>query len=191
MYAAIEHLAKHLNDLHPDAAEAERQHVCAEQHHGANLWLRQRLTNPTGVAANKIELELIQSVARNANVREFTKPRRNAIHDGITVYDFFHNFARCQNARLRDRRNLDCFATDRYRSELRKRNALALEFHSCSLVGKRRDGKELPIGRMCPWGAGTNEKSEKGKGQVETRPGPLGEPPTINNQPLLTIFWPS
>src|SRR6267142_6882824 len=137
MYAAIKHLAKHLNDLKPDAAEAERQHVCAQQHHRANLWLRQRLTNSTGVAANKIELELIQGVARNANVREFTKPRRNAINDGITGYDFFDNFARRQNARLRDSGNLDWFATDRYRSELRKRNAFTLQFHSCSLVGKR------------------------------------------------------
>ena len=33
-------------------------------------------------------------------------------------------------------------------------------------------------------------ESGKRKGQVEARPGPLGRnPPTINNQPLLIIFW--
>src|ERR1700756_1512853 len=137
MDAAIEHLAEHLNDLGPNAAEAERKHVCAQQHHRANLRLRQRLTYSTGVAANKIELELIQGVARNPNVGEFTKSRRYAINDGVTRNDLFDNLARCQNTRLRDRRNLDCFATERHRSKLRKRNTFTLQFHSCSLIGKR------------------------------------------------------
>jgi hypothetical protein len=89
------------------------------------------------VTANKIELELIQGVARNANVREFAKPRSNAINDGVTRYDFFDNFARRQNARLRASGNLDGLPIVRHGGDLRKRNAFTLQFHSRSLIGKR------------------------------------------------------
>ena len=89
------------------------------------------------MAANKIELELIQRVARNANVREFAKPRRNAINDGITRYNFFDNFARRQDSRLCEGRNLDCLAIVRHGGDLRKRDAFTLQFHSSSLIGKR------------------------------------------------------
>src|SRR5437667_3818560 len=126
MYAAIKHLSKHLNDLEANAAEAERKHVCAQQHHGANLWLRQRLTNSTGMAANKIELQLIQGVARNANVRQFTKTRRHAINDGITRYDFFDNFARRQNTWLRKSGNLNCLPIERHGGDVGECQCLAI-----------------------------------------------------------------
>src|SRR6266576_6611576 len=126
MYAAIKHLDKHLNDLEPNAAEAESKHVCAQQHHGANLWLRHRLTNSTGMAANKIELQLVQGGARNANVRQFTKARRYTINDGITRYDFFHNFARSQNARLREGGNLNCLPIERHGGDVGECQCLAI-----------------------------------------------------------------
>jgi hypothetical protein len=93
------------------------------------------------MTADKIELELIQGVTRNANVREFAKPRRNAVNDGIARYDFFDNFARCQNARLRESGNFDGLPIVRYGGDLRKRNAFTLQLHSRSLAGKTEDGK--------------------------------------------------
>src|SRR6266700_5005439 len=98
MHAAVQHLAKHLNYLQPNTAEAERQHVCAQQHHRANLGLGQRLTNSAGVAANKIELKLGQRIALNANIRELAESRRDAIDRRITRDDFFDKFTRRQNA---------------------------------------------------------------------------------------------
>src|SRR6266496_2937273 len=76
MHAPIQHLAKHLNDLEPNTAEAERKHVCAQQHHCANFGLRKRLTDSTGVAANEIELKIAQGVARNAEERRVGKECR-------------------------------------------------------------------------------------------------------------------
>src|SRR5512133_1029571 len=118
MHTAVKHLAEHLNDLEPDATKSERKHVCAQQHHRSNLWLRQWRTNSARMTANEIELELIQGIARNANVREFAKPRRNAINDGITRYDFFDNFARRQNGRLRESGNLDGLPIVRHGGDL-------------------------------------------------------------------------
>src|SRR5215471_1372995 len=97
MHTAIEHLAKHFNDLKANTAEAECEHVRAQQHHCANFRLRKWLTDSAGMAANKIELKFAQGVARNANVRKFAKPRRNAVNDSITRNDFFDDLARCQN----------------------------------------------------------------------------------------------
>src|SRR5713101_6861393 len=94
MHAAVKHFAKHLNYLRSNTAEAERKHVCAQQHHCANFGLRKWPADSTGMAANKIELELAQRFARDANVRQFTKTRRYAINDGVSRNDFFDNFAR-------------------------------------------------------------------------------------------------
>src|ERR1700730_16738314 len=107
MQQTVKHLAKHFNDLWADTAEAERKHVCAQQHHCANFGLRKRFTDSTGVAANEIELELAQCLARNANVRQFTKTRRYAINDGVARNDFFDHFARRQNTRFRETGNLN------------------------------------------------------------------------------------
>src|SRR5947207_14606063 len=48
---AIEHLTKHLDDFEPDTAEAERMHVGAQQHHGAQLRLRNWSANSAGMTA--------------------------------------------------------------------------------------------------------------------------------------------
>ena len=46
------------------------------------------------MTANKIELELKFNASRGMRTsREFAKPRRHPINDGITRYNFFDNFA--------------------------------------------------------------------------------------------------
>ena len=122
----IQHLAKHFNDLQTNAAEAKRQDICTQQHHRANLGLGERLANSTGVAANKIELELAQRVARNANIGEFTKASRYAVNDRITRNDFFDNFTRRQNTRLCERGNLNCLAIECYSCDVGECQGLAV-----------------------------------------------------------------
>src|SRR6266567_3958135 len=103
VHSTIQHVTKHLNDFEPNAAEAEREHVCTQQHHRAHLHFRQWPANSAGVAANKIELELAQRIARDANIREFAKTRAHAVNGVITRDDFFDQFARGQNTRMRRR----------------------------------------------------------------------------------------
>src|SRR5204863_6084365 len=126
MHVAVQHLTKHCNDLWANTAEAEREHVCAQQHHCANFGLRKRFTDSAGVAANKIELELAQCLARNANVREFTKTRRYTVNHGVTRNDFFDNFARCENTRLRERGNLNCLPIKRHGGNVGECQCLAV-----------------------------------------------------------------
>jgi hypothetical protein len=126
MDAAIEQLAKHFNDLEANAAEAERQHVCAQQHHCANFRLRQRLTDSTGVASNKIELKIAQRLTRNTNVREFAKPSRYAVNDRITRNDLFDNLTRRQSTRLCERRNLNLLPVERHSGDVGECQCLAV-----------------------------------------------------------------
>src|SRR5215469_9599938 len=111
VHTAIEHFAKHLNHLKANTAEAECEHVRAQQHHCAHFRLRKWLTDSAGVAANKVELKFTQGVAWNTNVREFAKPRCNAVNNSITRNDFFDDPARRQNTRSRERGNLDRLPT--------------------------------------------------------------------------------
>ena len=118
MHATIKHLTKHLDDFGTDSAKPERKHVCAEQHHRAHLRFREWLADSAGVAANKIQLELAQRIARDANIREFAKTRADAVNGGITRDDFFDKFARSQNSRACEGGNFNCLTTKRHRSDI-------------------------------------------------------------------------
>src|SRR5205823_14817128 len=107
-YAPVHNLTKHYEEDRANTAEAERDHDYEQQHHRSSFGLRKRFTDAAGVAANKIELELAQCLAPNANIREFTETRRYTINNGVTRNDFFDHFARCENTRLRERGNLNC-----------------------------------------------------------------------------------
>src|SRR6266545_4655027 len=79
MHAAIQHLAKHLNDLEPKTA---------------------------------------QGVPRNSNIREFAKTRRHSVNDRITRNYFFDDFARRENTRPGETRNLNFFSVERHTSDV-------------------------------------------------------------------------
>ena len=58
MHAAVEHVAKQLDDFAANSAEAEREHVCPQQHHCAHLGFRKWRANSAGVATDKVQLKL-------------------------------------------------------------------------------------------------------------------------------------
>src|SRR5437762_2836391 len=138
---AIEHLTKHLDDFEPDTAEAERKHVGAQQHHGAHLGLRKRIANSAGMTANEVKLQLSQSVARDANVREFTKARADTINGRVARDDFFNDFSRGKNTGPSRRGDLNNLMLDRHGCDLDERKLLAVQFHRHSLIGTQRNGK--------------------------------------------------
>ena len=115
---AIEHLTKHLDDFEPDTAEAERKHVGAQQHHGPHLRLRKRIANSAGMTANEVKLQLSQSVARDANVREFAKARADTIYDGVASNDFFDDLPGSSNPWMRGWRKFDGCVLDRHSGDL-------------------------------------------------------------------------
>src|SRR5437899_4651676 len=153
--APVQHFAKQLDDFATDSTEAERQNIRPQHHHCAHLGLGQRISNSTGVAADKVQLKLTQFAMRNADIGELAESGVDSVNDRIARNDLFDRFARGENTRPHDSRNASRLATDSDRCELNKRNLLALELHSGSLV------------RIV--------EAEKEKGQAGTRPGLLGE----------------
>ena len=94
MHAAIEHFAKHLDDFEADSAEAERENIGAQQHHGAHFRLGKRLADAAGVTAHKIELKIAQLFVRNAHVGEFAETGVYSVNDRVALDDFVDDFAR-------------------------------------------------------------------------------------------------
>ena len=101
MHTAVEHLAKQLDDLPTDSAEAERQHVRPEQHHCAHLGFGKWLANSAGVTTNKVQLKLPQFVLRHSNIGEFAETGVDSVNHGVARNDLFDNFAGSSDARTR------------------------------------------------------------------------------------------
>src|SRR5439155_18962573 len=154
--APVQHFAKQLDDFATNSTEAERQNIRTQHDHRAHLGLRQRISNSTGVAADKVQLKLTQFALRNSDVGELAESGGDSVNHRIARNDLFDQFARGKNTRTRERRNVNGLASDSDRCKLDKRNLLPLQLHSGSLV------------RIV--------EAEKEKGQVGIRPGLLGEP---------------
>ena len=112
VHTAVQHLAKQLDNIPTDSAEAERQHVGPEQHHRAHLGFRKWLANSAGVTTNKVQLKLPQFVLRDSNIGEFAEPGVYSINYGVTRNDFFDNFAGRSDARTRRWRDCNMLVTN-------------------------------------------------------------------------------
>src|SRR6266513_5671068 len=88
-HTPIEQLTERVDDFETDAAEAEGKHIRAQQHHRAHLGFRKRIANSASVTANKIELELGQSIVRDANIGQFAKTRADTVNDIVARNDTF------------------------------------------------------------------------------------------------------
>src|SRR5438093_12993256 len=73
VHAAVEQLAKQLDDIPTDSAEAERQHIRPEQHHGAHFGFGKRFANSAGMTTDKVQLKLPPFVLRHSNIRAFAE----------------------------------------------------------------------------------------------------------------------
>ena len=134
MHAPVQHLAKQLDDLVTDSAETERQDVRTQQHHRPHLLSGKRISNSACVAAYKVQLKLAQFAMRNPGIGELAKSGVDSVNHLIAPNDLFDQFARRQNPRTRQRRNVNGLASQSDRCELNKRNLLPLQLHLGSLV---------------------------------------------------------
>src|SRR5260370_15925469 len=116
--APVEHFAQHLDDFEADSAESESKHVGPQQHHRARLRLRKWIANSASATANKIELELSQSIVRDANVGQFAKTGAHTINDRVPCDDLFDNLARSNNPRMRGWRDCHGRISERHRGDL-------------------------------------------------------------------------
>src|SRR5882762_859813 len=157
--APVEHFTKQLDHLATDATQTEGQDVRAQHHHRAHLRLGQRISNSAGVTADEVQLKLAQFAMRNPDIGEFAESGGDSIHRGIAHDDLFDQFARRENTRTRERRNVNGFPSESDRRELKKGNLLAVQLHSDTLVRiveplkrlNRRKKKARPEYDLASW----------------------------------------
>jgi hypothetical protein len=155
MHPAIEHFAKHLDDLHPNPAEAEREHICAQQHHRAHFGLGKRIANAAGVTPNEIELQFTDLIVWNPDIRKFAKACAHAVNDGVARDNIFDDFSRSEHARARFGSEFDLFATERDRGNLLKRKWLAVKLHRGMIARNAHSRKLSELTRENFWSSRT------------------------------------
>src|SRR5262245_17607714 len=101
VHAAVEHLAKQLDDIPTNSAEAERQHVRPEQHHCAHLGFGKWRANSAGVTADKVQLKLTEFVLRHTNVGQLSETGVDAVNHRIPRNDLLDKFAGSSDPRTR------------------------------------------------------------------------------------------
>jgi len=78
---SIEQRDELLERLEPDAREALRQHVRAQQHERPRLGRSERRADARGVRAHQVHLQLAQPIVRDADVGEVAEAGRHAVDD--------------------------------------------------------------------------------------------------------------
>ena len=90
----IQHLDEKLDDLQPDPAETQGENIGTEQHHRAHFRLGERAADAAGMAADEIDLELLQFVRGNVHVGQFSEAGADTVNDGAPCDDLLHHSAR-------------------------------------------------------------------------------------------------
>ena len=143
VHTAVEHLAKQRDDIPTDSAEAERQHIRPEQHHGAHFGFGKRFANSAGMTTDKVQLKLPQFVVRHSNIGEFAEAGVHSVNHGVARNDLFDNFAGSSDARTRQWRDCNMLFTNCHCSDLLQSERLTVQLHLRSLVEKNSLGREL------------------------------------------------
>src|ERR1700730_1211190 len=130
MDAAIQHFTKHVDDLATNSAEAEREHIRAQQHHGADFRLGEWRGGGAGMAAEQNEVENSQFVMRNAHVGEFSEAGIYAIDHRIAFNNVLDDLSRSVYAFASSCGDLNGFVPRNNRSDLLERQRLAVQFHA-------------------------------------------------------------
>jgi hypothetical protein len=91
MHATIQHCYQGFDHLRPHTGKTFRQGIGAQQQRRPDLPLFEQLTNAGGVAAQEIDLELLEFIGRYPDFAELAETGRHAIDDGTifqgAVYD--------------------------------------------------------------------------------------------------------
>ena len=90
MNAVVEHGDQQLEQRGAHAAEALGEHVGAQQQHGADFRLGERIADSAGMAADQIGLELCELIGGDANVGQLAEAGVDAI-DGFAGGEDFLN----------------------------------------------------------------------------------------------------
>jgi hypothetical protein len=116
--AAVEHVDERLDDEGPRAAVAEREHVGAQQQHGARLFFRQRGADAARVAAHEVQLQLAQLGRADADVGQLAEARVDAVDDAARPCNVQDDAARLLGARPRLRRERHLLTPARHADNL-------------------------------------------------------------------------
>src|SRR5581483_7856084 len=79
MNSSVEKGNQLLQQLEADSTEALGENVGAQQNHGANLRLAQRLSDTARMASDKIDLQVGKLIGRHAHVRELAEACVDAV----------------------------------------------------------------------------------------------------------------
>ena len=99
MNAVVQQRQQHLQELRPDAAESFGEDVGAQQQHGANFFLGQRLADTTCMAAHQILLECPHFARLDADIGELAEAGVHAIRGLTAPEQAIHDGARRLDAR--------------------------------------------------------------------------------------------
>ncbi len=97
MHAFIQHGADQVDHFRPHAGKSLGQRVGAQQHHGARLFLAQRLAHAYRMRADQVHLELPVLRRLNVHVAQLAHAGIDGISNAVFAQQFFHNFARGDN----------------------------------------------------------------------------------------------
>ena len=136
----VEHRAEKLGHGGPGAGESLRDDVRAQEHHRAHLAPGQRGSDPCGVAADEVHLQLRQLVRRNGHVGQLAESCGHAVGDGIARDDVVHHSPRGGHA------HPGCVGERDGRAALRDRAHLR-EVERTSIEGDRGVGHALRLRR--------------------------------------------
>ena len=91
MNAAIQHFYQGFNHHRPDTGKTFRKGIGAQQQRRPNFPLFEQFTNARGVAAQEVDLELLEFIGTYPDFAELAETGSNAIDDRTvfqgTVYD--------------------------------------------------------------------------------------------------------
>ena len=134
MHLGIQHLAKHLHQAWPHAAESLRQSVRAQQHHRARLRFTQRRANAARVGTHQIHLKLPHLLRGDAHRSEFPEARIDPVSRCSRRHQALDHRARGIHVLDRRSRQLHWFAAECDIVELRKGQIVSAERDAHALL---------------------------------------------------------
>ena len=101
MHSGFQEREDSLHHLRSTPGVTGREHVGAEQEHGPNHILGKRLPNPTRVRQQKIELQLVELIARDPDLGELAEAGVDAVDHLAGSQNVLHDPARLGDSRTR------------------------------------------------------------------------------------------
>ena len=101
MNAAVQHLAKCVNDYSTHAGKSLGQRIRPQQQHGAGHIFSQRFANARSVRAHQVDLQLANGIGRNVQVGQLADAGVHGVGDAIVLDQVFDHGARAIDRQAR------------------------------------------------------------------------------------------